>query len=515
MFFTKSPTEILRHLKSKIKRTWKTAFFAAILIGLAAHFMVIINDWPNHDGLSSMYFDQNMITSGRWFLTIACGVTSYFTLPWLIGLFAIFFVALGAAALTELLELDNSIAIVLISGLLAAFPALASTFAYIFTADGYMFALLLAILAVLVTKKYPLGFVAGGILLAFSMGTYQSYLAFTMILCIYMVAIICLETTGLKNILKKSLPYLYMGVTGVALYYIILKILLLIQNKQLADYQGINTLEQADRPGVLQSILHMYQDFIAFTTRGNVFINNGFSLVAVIVIALLVLYALGRVMKKNKLYKRPLFYLGAVLILAIVPLAANIILLISPEVNYHLIMRYQWVLFLILALAFLERYLKEEVPKINLMKWIAILCFGTLVLNFVVTDNIAYSNLAKKYEKTYAYCLRLADRIEQTEGYYTGMPVAMIGVISETNFPQTDLSLSVTSNIIGASGETLLYTSDNYQAFLKNYLDITIDLVSDEEMLEIYNSQIYQEMESFPGADSVKVVDGILYVKTE
>ncbi|NTV79105.1 MAG: hypothetical protein HGA25_08220 [Clostridiales bacterium] len=289
----------------------------------------------------------------------------------------------------------------------------------------------------------------------------------------------------------------------------------MIQNKQLADYQGINTLDQADKPGIFQSVLHMYQDFVAFTIKGNVFMNNGFSLAAVIVIALLVFYTLLRLMKKKKLYTRPLFYLGTLVFLAVVPLASNIILFISPEVNYHLIMRYQWVLFLILSLAFMERYLTEEVWQINLIKWVSILCFGTMVLNFVVTDNIAYSNLAKKYEKTYAYCLRLADRIEQTEGYYTGMPVAMIGVISEENFPSTDLSLGVTSNIIGASGETLLYTSENYQAFLKNYMDISIELVSDEEMLEIYNSQIYQDMDSFPGADSVKVVDGILYVKTE
>jgi len=40
----------------------------------------LLSDIPNHDGLSSMYFDQNMITSGRWFLSVACGFSSYFTI---------------------------------------------------------------------------------------------------------------------------------------------------------------------------------------------------------------------------------------------------------------------------------------------------------------------------------------------------------------------------------------------------------------------------------------------------
>ena len=70
---------------------------------------VMLSDIPNHDGLSSVYFDQNMITSGRWFLTIACGFSSYFTIPWLIGLLGMVYLGVAAAALTELLELKDKL----------------------------------------------------------------------------------------------------------------------------------------------------------------------------------------------------------------------------------------------------------------------------------------------------------------------------------------------------------------------------------------------------------------------
>lgn len=113
----------------------------------------MLSDIPNHDGLSSMYFDQNMITSGRWFLSVACGFSSYFTIPWIIGLIGLLWLALTAVALTELLELADPLVIMAVSGLLVSFPALASTFAYVFTMDGYMMALFLAILAVLFTKN--------------------------------------------------------------------------------------------------------------------------------------------------------------------------------------------------------------------------------------------------------------------------------------------------------------------------------------------------------------------------
>ncbi|MBQ7934314.1 MAG: hypothetical protein IJ327_05980, partial [Lachnospiraceae bacterium] len=120
-----------------------------------------------------------------------------------------------------------------------------------------------------------------------------------------------------------------------------------------------------------------------------------------------------------------------------------------------------------------------------------------------------------KYEKTYAYCLRLLDRIESTEGYYQGIPVAMVGVVGDEQFPTTDITGEVTSGMIGITGDSLLYTGTNYQAFIKHYLGATLNFVPNEQMGEIYYSEEYTRMESFPGDTSVQIVDGIMYVKTE
>jgi hypothetical protein len=156
----KTPWEFLKESKTKIKTAWRIAFVSALVLGLLIHLPVMLSDIPNHDGLSSMYFDQNMITSGRWFLTVACGFSSYFTIPWVIGLIGLIWLGLTAAVLTEVLELTDPVTITVVSGLLVSFPALASTFAYVFTMDGYMLALFLAVLAVLFTAKYPRGYLA-------------------------------------------------------------------------------------------------------------------------------------------------------------------------------------------------------------------------------------------------------------------------------------------------------------------------------------------------------------------
>lgn len=506
-----TPSEVLTRWWWRIKKEYRTAFVAAFLMGLLIHFPAMLSDIPNHDGLGSMHFDQNMITSGRWFLTVACGFSSYFTIPWVIGLLGLLFLAIGAAALTALLELEDTLTIVAVCGLLVSFPALASTFSYVFTLDGYMLALLLAILSVLCTKKWKWGFIPGALCLAFSMGTYQSYLPFAILLCYYEVLLVFAQTGNVKEKIKQCAKYLYMGGLGVVLYYIILQVLLAVQGKELASYQGINGMSSGFDAS---SIIHMYRDFISFTLKGNVIFNNIFSAIACGALVVIAAVMMVGLCVRRKWWKSFWFFVIIAMTALVLPLVTNVILLISPEVTYHLLMRYQWVLYLILAVAFVHRFAERKTTDI-VAQWGALIAALVLVFNYGVTDNIGYSNLEKRYEKTYAYCVRLLDRIEQTEGYYRGIPIAMVGVVGYNPYPVTDITMDVTANLIGLNGDTLLYTGENYEVFIRNYLGASLNMMTPEEMKDIYYSEEYIEMESFPAESSIKIVDGIMYVKTE
>ena len=516
------PKECWDKLHKKIGRRGCLAFAGAFCTGLLVHLPVMLSDIPNHDGLSSMYFDQNMITSGRWFLTVACGFSSYYTVPWIIGLLGLFFLGLTAMALTELLELKSDGAVFMTGGILVAFPALASTFAYVFTLDGYMMAMLLAVLAVLLTKKYRRGFLAGALCLAFSMGIYQAYLPFAILLCIYQVLLLFADTKDpvkQKSVWVQIAKYLGMGILGVAAYYVILRILLWIQGKELASYQGIGTAGVSSGDGLLVGMKSIYSDFLAFSLRGGVLFSNVYSLAAVALLVLLTCVAAARLVLAKKWWKKPLFYGILIVTLAVIPVCTSCIRLISPELNYHLLMRYQWVVFPICLLAFCDTHLEGEKAVKGqfdaLARWGLLISAVVLLFCYGLADNIAYTNLEKKYEKTYAYCLRLLDRIEQTPGYYQGIPVALVGVVGDESYPVTELTGDVTRNMIGLSGDYLFYTGENYEAFFKNYLGATLNIVDVETMGEIYYSEEYMKMDSFPGANSTKVVDGILYVKTE
>lgn len=507
----KSPNVLWNEMKKRIKESWKVAFLSTMILGLMVHMPIMLSDIPNHDGLDSLYFDQNMITSGRWFLTIACGFSSYYTLPWLIGLLSILFLSLTAVCLTEFLELKSNVATILCSGLLVTFPSLASTFAYVFTMDGYMLALLLAVVAPLCVKKCRYGVILGGLCLAFSMGTYQAYLPFAVLLSIYGILLVFISESTMRDKVFAVLRYLFMGIIGVVSYYVILRILLWVQGKELASYQGINSMGNVERVGIFSVIKEMYADFMAFSLKGNVLVNNLFSIVALCVLIGVAVAVVFDQMLQKKWYKSVWFYTVCLLLLIGLPIATNLILIISPDVTYHLLMRYQWILYPIICVALIDRFHGEKCYA----QWGLLLAGGVLVFNYAVTVQIAYSNLEKRYEKTYAYCIRLLDRIEQTDGYYQGIPIAMVGVVGDDPYPITDITGEVTEGMIGISGDQLLYTGQNYELFMANYLGATLNILPTDAMKDMYYDERYCAMGSFPAKDSIQIIDGIMYIKTE
>ena len=83
--------QIYSNIKAKIRPYWVTAFVSCMVIGLLTYGYLMSNHFLTHDSMWNLYSDQNMITSGRQFLQFACGISSYYDLPWFNGLLAIFY----------------------------------------------------------------------------------------------------------------------------------------------------------------------------------------------------------------------------------------------------------------------------------------------------------------------------------------------------------------------------------------------------------------------------------------
>lgn len=138
--------------RERVKPAWKVAFFSVFLVGILTHIYKFTNYLPDRDSLLNIYHDQNILASGRWALSMACGISSYFDLPMVNGLLSLIYMGLTMVLVVELLELTNPVLIALCGALLATFPGTTETFLYEYTADGYFLAMLLATVGVYATR---------------------------------------------------------------------------------------------------------------------------------------------------------------------------------------------------------------------------------------------------------------------------------------------------------------------------------------------------------------------------
>lgn len=182
---------------NKLESQYKTAFFAALLIGLFAHMYMIVNKLPNHDYVYNIHSDQFhwQLTLGRWFLNIITGISSYFLLPWVNGVLALLYAAVAATLVVAVLEIKNTVPVILCSGLLVAYPSFADTLGYMSIPDGFLFAMLLAALGVWFwhRKEGAAGILGLAFCIAVSVGTYQAYLSFAIMLILVRLILDMLE----------------------------------------------------------------------------------------------------------------------------------------------------------------------------------------------------------------------------------------------------------------------------------------------------------------------------------
>ncbi len=512
--------DIIKRIGKRIKPQWWAAFFGCVICGLIAYMYIMTNNFLTYDSTWNIYSDQDMIASGRQFLTYACGISSFYNLPWVNGVLAIVYLALTSVVVVEGLDIESKIGAALSGGLLVTFPAVASTFCYIFTIDGYMLAVLLSALAFLFTDRKKWGFLGGIIFLGVSIGIYQAYLSFTIILCVLRLLLDVIEKDNLKDILAKIWRYVVMGIGGYVFYVVTLKLMLKWKDVELSGYQGtdrVGSFSLAELPAGLVAAL---KSFGRFLMPGNVVQSNKtlFVTFCILLIVAVGLYIIHFV--KEKRYKSVCRIVMVLALVAVIPFGSTIVNILSPDTFFHLLMRLPWALFLIFTLSLSGKEIKVKKAFFK-GTWksiccITLMCAVLLVGRFGIMANIVGFNMNERYEKTYATCVRIVDRIEQTPGYTTGTKVAVLGgyPYHMYYFP-SDITKEDLAGFFGADGSVFVSSSTGYATIFKHYLNFTVNIVHQEDELSLVMSEEYAAMPKFPAEGSVAFIGDVLVVKLD
>lgn len=509
------PEEFMDKWFKKIKPQWKTAFYAAAFFGLLTHLFILTNYLPHHDGIIRIYTPQNGFLMGRFFLTPFNGIGSFFDLPVINGVLSILFLTLTAVTLTELFQLKKKISIILTAGLLTAFPVITSTMSYMFTANGYMAASFVTVLALLITWRTKYGFLPGAFLLYLAVGVYQANFPFLLTMAtLFFINEILFFQSSLRNLLHSIFRFMLMAVLGMGLYFLTYKLYTNFFSGDLHDYQGASEIGSSTA-SLLETIPLILERMVEFFFRGfaSDFPVNLFEVLNVLLFILIGVATLAAIIESRHHQKRGMLILAVSLIVSL-PLSAFSLYFINPDIWYHMLMVLSVISFYLLPVLIYDKLtIPDGLTKFT--SWSTVILLGVIILNFAIIANIAYLNMNLKFEKSQAVTSRIVDRVEQTEGVNKDTPVALYGTVPIDSEVSDTIGQKI-PEVTGPMQPILLRDSRHFESMMNNFLGASFKVITEEEeLLEISQSETYEDMGIWPAASSIQMVDGVLIIKME
>lgn len=511
--------EMMDYIKTKLKKEHKFAFVSSFIITLLIHFYKFSNTLPNHDSLYNYYSDQNVLGSGRWALSLACGISSYFDLPWVNGLMCCVAIALTVAVIVALFDIKNSVLIMLIGALFAAAPATTETLFFMFTADGYLFAMLLAALAVYfsrISEERISRWIVSGICICVACGIYQAYVSFALVLATSYFIVVLLQNrheklTCLKWILRQTVIYS----TSLVAYYAIWKLLIFFTGTAINDYQGISEVGKLNVSLLLHGFIASVSSVVQYFLQWNV-LEHGFSFYSVLNVIFVIVMGIGLLiaMINSKIIKRKWAALLLCLCVAVIIPFSCIWNFVSDSVGYRPMMLQCVTLLFALTALFYERW------SGTILKNVVALFLTLIVFNNAIMANISYYYMHLCYERTYSEGVEMMMEIHDLQDEYDCQEIAIIGNRA------SDVALEFFDSATGgiAPAGKIFILSNQLEASLfsshaqvVSYLETTYGLelasVSVAKLSELSNLPEVKAMGCWPAGDSVAVIDGAVIIK--
>ena len=504
--------KIMKLLKELYDK-YKYSIYSSMIFTFLTHFYFFSRRLANEDDLSYLVFKDFALTSGRW--NNGTLFTTSLMSPSVNFILVIIILAIISLLICDIFKIKNKKNMILISLIISTFPSLALSFSYLFMVEIYMTSLLLAVLAVWLSTKWKYGFIPGSLCIALSLGNYQSYIAVSVSLIIIYVIKETIDKK--KEILKDILKLFIMGILGIIIYFIILKVLLLINKTSLSNYKGADSMGIPPISEWPKLIFRTYKHFIGYFIEKSYFRVSIFESIIRILTIILTFILLINKITKEKFYKNKTNIIIFIILIVLIPFTFNIVDFMAFKADLTSLQIYSFSSLYLLIILILD---KTKPNYLNTILTILIIAIG--IMNFT-TVNKYYFKQETYYKYTENFNNRLLNKIESTEGYYYGIPIIFKGE-SNSNFykelntlPNTNDNITFDQSLWGGKyiGYADLYTYNNDKkifTMINNEFGVYLNRATDEERDKIKDNIEYNNMKSYPEKYSIKIIDGILVV---
>lgn len=510
------------NISEKIKRCMQKpiAILSTLFWCFFVHGYRFANNMFTHDSLLQIYQDDSawQIALGRVFQPVLLFFRGGICNPWLICFCALIWYCLTVCILTDLLEIQSAVEIVLLAGITVAnLTITVANAAFLPWVDFFALALFLSCLGVWLWKNARgLAKVSAFFCLIAVLGIYQAYICVT--ICLFMMLLIqdLQKDTALKSFMSKAVKTVGILMVAALCYFLIWKGFLALFGIWTADtYNGMASLGNYSDTSLMALLALTYRNVFQFFWNPDTFVTMVFKGISLSVIWKYVLRLINFIILFFLLYEliRKNIKSGATwwqwclqaVLLLLFPLGMNFTCFMSKGM-VHSLMTYGFVMPYIGAIALMDK--KPQKVERNwgqVVTWLCILC---LVWSGTVYANQVYLKKALQEEAAQSLMTRMIVDIEDMEDYIPGeTPVALMGSFEKS--PYMEQSLKGFGELLpyGMGNTALTYVGTDY-AMLQFECNVQMNLVRIDG-----SAEEIQRMPTYPNHGAIRYVDGVLVVK--
>ena len=404
---------------------------AFVLTALACYLYVLVGNINNYDNIVCTPEGYGTgLRSGRWMLTLLGDTVGHamgnFNLPLFNGLLGLAFLGLACQFLWRALHLQKPWQCAVLTAITAAWPAAASAMLFSFTVHYYLFAVLLAAVAVWMADRRGWGwFVGASLTLACSIGVYQAYFPLAAALLVLRLLQQCLDSeTPWKTVALRALRFVGVLAAAMVVYFLLLQLCLRLYHETLTAYRGINNMGKLNFAELPQMLVRCVRCFYLLPKTGYAFLTNS-RLIRWAMWASLLLSAVSLALAwRDRDWKK---IVTVVLLLAALPIAANGIFIMAPETATHTLMTYGVVTLFYLPLIVGDglRWRRDAVRR-----WVSLLtclCLAGASAGYAWFCNGCYRTNYYSNEIMASYYTSMLTRARSMEGYTPDLEIVFVG----------------------------------------------------------------------------------------
>lgn len=492
----------------------KTSLFFVILTGFLSYNLLVVYRVADPDTIIeglTYYINATwaIVGCGRWMLPIVNILSGNVIMPYFVVFFYCFCMWLCAFLIAKIWRVDNTLFLTIAAVSMTVTPAAISQLIATYMGECFALACLFSVLFVYFCFESSsiLSWLFSTACIVFSLALYQSYISMSACLVLMTLCIYCLKGEEIKTIVQKGIKSVITALAGGILYVlsnkIILGILKLESSSRLAEF-SIGRIFQ----NLPSQIVEMYRVYFSY-------FNDPVLLRKLFYALLFVAFAVSSICSLIKQKQKPFIVAVFVLCVVLIPLAANLIGIATPDNPITVLMTYQNILVVPFTLAVsMESSLNIRLDSVK--RTSAAILSVIILWTHMISANATYECYKMSHDHVYNQYSQLVYDVQHYDGYIKNeTPVLIAGFFDDktlrNNIKTYRYAVDLFDDLV--FWDTLGGATYNRHRYVLQYFGLDFIDFSIDEYKRIINTDEFKEMSCWPEQNGMRMIDGYLVIK--